>query len=576
MNQITDKQSNAISAPAPSAFTPRQLRFITCLVLACWTLAVVASLVWNMRLLHLAILEAATTDARSNFNKDVIYRRWAASHGGVYVPVTAATPPNPYLTNVFERDLVTPSGRQLTLVNPAYMTRQVYELEAGGDGIHGHLTSLKPLRPENAPDAWEAAALRAFEQGRTEVVSRELRDGKPHLRLMRPFIAEAACLKCHASQGYRAGDIRGGISIAVPLDSYLALTKANFWPVAGVHAGLWALGALGVVLGSRQMRQRLDRQLQAEQETRRQAAFPRLNPNPVLELDANGEIKYANAAAGELARELGCPQPSQLLPPNGAAIVQECLASGKPRRRVEIGLGPRVISWSFFPVEAHQVVHCYGGDITDRKRAEDMLRQLSRAVEQSPASIVITDPKGAIEYVNPKFTNITGYSLAEVLGRNSRVLKSGDKSPEAYRELWQTILAGKEWHGEFHNRTKHGELYWESASISPIRDDSGRTTHFVAVKEDVTARKQTEAERNQLIVELRQALAEIKSLSGIIPICAGCKQIRDDKGYWSQVESYIEKHSGAKFSHGLCPTCMPKYFPDEAGGDSADPAKPGA
>ena len=131
-------------------------------------------------------------------------------------------------------------------------------------------------------------------------------------------------------------------------------------------------------------------------------------------------------------------------------------------------------------------------DITERKRMEDSLRQLSLAVEQSPASIVITNPAGDIEYVNPKFIQVTGYTLAEALGKNPRILKSGDKSPEAYRELWQAITAGQEWRGEFHNKKKNGELYWESASISPIRDLAGHTTHYLAVKEDITERKEAE------------------------------------------------------------------------------------
>jgi PAS domain S-box-containing protein len=206
-------------------------------------------------------------------------------------------------------------------------------------------------------------------------------------------------------------------------------------------------------------------------------------------------------------------------------------------------------------------------ELAERKRAEGKLRQLSIAVEQSPASIVITDCAGNIEYVNPKFIELTGYTLSEVLGKNPRVLKSGEKSPDAYRELWQTIAAGKEWTGEFHNRKRNGELYWESASISPIRDLAGNITHYVAVKEDITARKQTEAERDQLIQDLQSALANVKSLSGLLPICAGCKKIRDDKGYWSQVESYIQKHSEAKFSHGMCPDCIKKWYPElQAGG----------
>ena len=133
-------------------------------------------------------------------------------------------------------------------------------------------------------------------------------------------------------------------------------------------------------------------------------------------------------------------------------------------------------------------------DVTDRLRAVETLRKLSRAVEQSPVSVVITDTHGAIEYVNPKFTRVTGYSSAEVLGLNPRILKSGELSPEVYREMWKTITAGGEWRGELHNRKKDGELFWEFASISPILDEEGKITHFIAIKEDITGRKLLETQ----------------------------------------------------------------------------------
>ncbi len=164
--------------------------------------------------------------------------------------------------------------------------------------------------------------------------------------------------------------------------------------------------------------------------------------------------------------------------------------------------------------------------------------------------------------MNPKFVQITGYSLAEAIGKNPRILKSGEKPPEEYKQLWNKITSGSEWQGEFHNKKKNGELYWESAIISPIMDVNGIVTHFLAVKEDITLRKEAEAEREKLINELKTALAEVKTLSGLIPICASCKKIRDDHGYWQQVESYIQKYSDAKFTHGLCPDCMIKFYPD--------------
>ena len=150
-----------------------------------------------------------------------------------------------------------------------------------------------------------------------------------------------------------------------------------------------------------------------------------------------------------------------------------------------------------------------GHDNTEHRRAEDQLRKLSLAIEQSQASVIITDIRGTIEYVNPKFTQVTGYTLEDVLGKNPRILKSGETSDEQYRKMWETISAGKAWRGEFHNRKKNGELFWEMASISPVKDQDNLIINFVAVKEDITERKQVdEALRNA------QKLESIGTLAG--------------------------------------------------------------
>lgn len=150
-------------------------------------------------------------------------------------------------------------------------------------------------------------------------------------------------------------------------------------------------------------------------------------------------------------------------------------------------------------------------DITERKRVEDELRKLSRAVEQSPDVVIITDLEGRIEYVNPKFTAVTGYTAADVYGRNPNILKSGETPHEEYDRLWATIRAGEDWHGEFHNRKKNGELYWESATITPIRDATGQTTHFLAMKEDITERKRLQA-------ELESARARLEAILDTVPL----------------------------------------------------------
>jgi two-component system cell cycle sensor histidine kinase/response regulator CckA len=133
-------------------------------------------------------------------------------------------------------------------------------------------------------------------------------------------------------------------------------------------------------------------------------------------------------------------------------------------------------------------------DITERKRADQELRKLSAAMEQSSALVMITSHQGDIEYVNARFTVVTGYTLEEVRGKNPRFLKSGDKPAEDYRALWETITSGQDWHGEFQNKKKDGTLYWEQASISPMLNAAGAITHFISVKEDITAHKALEAQ----------------------------------------------------------------------------------
>ncbi|MBT3361425.1 MAG: EAL domain-containing protein [Rhodospirillales bacterium] len=147
----------------------------------------------------------------------------------------------------------------------------------------------------------------------------------------------------------------------------------------------------------------------------------------------------------------------------------------------------RVVNWKGSPAIQSTVA-----DITDRQRMVDDLQKLSVAVEQSPASVVITDTDGTIEYVNEKFVEVTGYSANEAIGENPRILKSGKTPPERIRELWRTITAGLEWRGELLNRKKDGELFWEYASISPVKNAEGSITNFIAVKEDLTVRKENE------------------------------------------------------------------------------------
>ncbi len=241
----------------------RSARSYAWLAALIWTLVVLVSVVTTLALKRNETLEMARTQARTAFEKDVLYRRWNSMHGGVYVPITEQTPQNPHLI-VPERDIETPSGLALTKVNPAYMTRQVHELGQQQTGVQGHITSLDPIRPENAPDPWEAEALRAFETGAQEVSSIETMAGIAYARLMRPLITEKDCLKCHAAQGYKEGDIRGGISASVPMAPLWAIAKPQMALLVGGHALFWLLGLGGIAWAARQAGAHLRERARAE------------------------------------------------------------------------------------------------------------------------------------------------------------------------------------------------------------------------------------------------------------------------------------------------------------------------
>lgn len=249
-----DEGSASIDARKPSF---RVERYIWAVLLA-WTIITGSSLAWNVSRVNTVQRELAREQARVGHEKDVLYRRWNTTRSPVYVAENDQTPPNPYLGDVPERDISTPSGKPLTMMNPAYMTRQVHEIGKRESGVRGHITSLNPIRHENAPDPWEAEALKAFDRGQTEVSDIQELDGREHMRLMRPLTTERGCLKCHAEQGYRVGDIRGGISVSIPMDPFRAAARTYIASLSIGHSLIWLVGAFGIVLGGQRLRANRD------------------------------------------------------------------------------------------------------------------------------------------------------------------------------------------------------------------------------------------------------------------------------------------------------------------------------
>lgn len=227
----------------------RSLKIWTIALGVGWTATILFLLGWDLHQIRTQVLELAVVDARTSFERDLAFRRWAARHGGVYVPMTPETPPSPYLAHVPERDVQTPSGRPLTLMNSAYISRQLHSWYDIAGSTRTHVTSLKPLRPGNGPDEWETAALQSFQRGETEVVTDATFAGQRHVRLMRPVMVEEACLKCHAPQGYKLGEVLGGVSVSVPMSPYDKLGVAASEFSAAAYALIWFIGLTGIAAG---------------------------------------------------------------------------------------------------------------------------------------------------------------------------------------------------------------------------------------------------------------------------------------------------------------------------------------
>jgi len=205
----------------------------------------------NMREIQKGPVEQAEIQARSLLESVISFRSWATHFGGVYVHPTDQYPPNPYL-KAPKRDIETKDGEKLTLINPAYMTRQLFQDFYGQEIINGRMSSLHPLNPNNAPDAWEKQSLLAFEQGSTQATTVEPKaNGGRVLRYMQPLYVEEKCLNCHGEQGYRIGEVRGGISTAIDLAKGEAIAAKAIQSLAWTYGIVWLIGLAGIFISFR-------------------------------------------------------------------------------------------------------------------------------------------------------------------------------------------------------------------------------------------------------------------------------------------------------------------------------------
>jgi PAS domain S-box-containing protein len=532
-----------------------------------WTVCIAASLLWNLREQSNHSLQMARLTAQITFENDVLYRRWSAKQGGVYVRVSGHTPPNPYL-RVPDRDVFTTSGLSLTLVNPAYMARQVNDM-AGAAGSRGHLTSLKPLRPENTPDAWESAALRSFEKGVTEVGSVENLAGGEHLRLMRPFVIEKNCLKCHAFQGYKVGDIRGGISVSVPMAPLRAIERPMTVKLALGHLGLWLIGLTGLGIFRWNLgqevtaREQADEQLrrlnaELEQQVREQTAEIR-QVNATLEQRVaertdelrESEGKYRNLFENmaeevhfwEIVRdEAGDIKTWRLLDANPPTLKTWGLAAiedirGKTTDEI---FGPgatehfmpvvrkimtEAVAYSFEDYFPHLGRHfrfttvplgeyfiTTGADITGIKKAQEALwnseRRYRTFIELTSQFAWVTDAAGQVVEDIPALRGFTGQTYEQAKGAGwSAALHPDDL--QRTLDVWNCAVSTKSQYEIEYRMRRHDDVYrLLLARGVPIHNEQGDVVEWVGTCIDITERKEAEQALRKAHDELTKLVDE--------------------------------------------------------------------
>ncbi len=655
-----------------------------------WLLVVIALIFWDVYNEKLFLNDIAKSEAVVSFNKAHTIKEWASKHGGIYVPMNKRTPANSGLSHISDRDIIKPSGDTLTLLNPAFMLRQIFKEIPEEYGVIGRIVSLRPLNSQNTPDKWEKKALLSFEKGENEVLEFTSIDGKNYLRLIRPMVIEKSCLKCHANQGFKVGDISGGISVAISMEHIQEAAHIEKQSIALMHSILFLFVFVGIKFSEKRIirgiKERNEMEGAAkEQEHLYQTLFEESpipmweedfsevktnidqlkksgitdfrkyfneNKEKVLEFVAMVKIIQINkavlklheanskeeilkglssifteesfdsfieeliaiadgnhhcefktsvktlrgvkkfihlkwlvlsgyedtlervyistiditeskktadilrrskdnlASAQKIAKvgswewdlvsndiiwsdelrsiygidenyKIKTETYSQFIHKEDKTIVEKAMGlvnSNSPLPPLEyrivlrdgtikhlLGLTERFFDNNGNPIKAFGTVQ----DITERKANEAEIIKLTNAIEQSINSIMITDTKGNIEYVNRYFTDVSGYSKEEVIGRNPRFLKTDYHEKSVYENMWKRLSSGNTWTGEFCNKKKNGELYWEKVAISPIKDSSGNIINYVAVKENITEWKKNKDERLHLEKLVKTSVNEI-------------------------------------------------------------------
>ncbi len=530
------------------------LGFYAILLICCWTLIVLGSIVWRLNQITQEKVSLAEEIARSHVEQDLVLREWNIRHGWIYTPVTPTNPPN-QLLNLPERDIVTPSGKTLTAVNSASMFRQIYDSAPEKLAYRSRLTSLTPLRPENAPDPWEKQALRQLQQGKDEVGGMFNLNGKLCFRLMRPLRATARCLLCHSQDTFVQGAVVGGISASLLMDSLVGTWEKNRSAILLAHGFLWFLGVVGISVGAQKMHTRIRAKQEVETALRQSELNYRLLvgniPALVYRGYADGRVDFVDDKVEKLTgytqEQFSSGQikwPEIILPEDREEckrILIEALKSDRfYRREYRLRKKDGNILWV---AERSQIVCDSLGkidfvsgvmfDISLQKEMEQSLIESERfwktLLKAVGVGVVLTDQAdGKIAEVNPQALSMLGYKREQLLGQQHLRFFVEDK---------EQMTPGD--NKKARTRRSEGQLITAGGKLIPIWKVSapleiGGTLYLLESFVDLTDQRRAElaltranTKLQAMIVEVRQTNNEINLISQMVEMLQVCSNLEE-------------------------------------------------
>lgn len=488
-------------------------------IMLAWTLIITVSVFWNLR------QQTHTNNTQLKSQVEAIhainmeYRNWIIHNGGVYVQVTDKTPPNPWLNHIEDRDLKTASGKQLTLLNSSYVFRLVQEsMAANGAEVKLHIASLKPLNPLNKADAWETDALQTFEKGVKEKATVDIGpDGKHYFRFMRPMVTDSYCLKCHARYGDKVGDIRGGVSISLPIDNVMTAASAERNSLLLGHGLIWGLGLLGLFIGGKRQKQSI---LAIEESEAQVTLLTNSIAHAIYGVDLNGKCTFANDACIEI---LGFNNQSELLGQEMHSLMkhshkdgtmcmkQECrilraLHDGNSVHVEHEMFGRR--NGTFFPATywAYPVTlegEIKGGvvtfmDISEQLFIQDELkssqRLLDSIIENIPVMVFLKDAKNLrFEMFNKAGELLLGYMRKDLIGKNDYDLFPKEQA-DSFTQNDRIVLQSGQLLETLEEKVKTaaGDTRWLHTFKIGLYNEHHEATHLLGASLDITDRKHAE------------------------------------------------------------------------------------